>query len=111
MKLRFCLANKKTREFWLPNNVRIHRAMMWVEEDGKKKVETKVIMIPDEVRTIEVLGDDGETCAISRGQFVKLRQSQNLDKRKSSWNKGFIAGFDTIFQKGPQVKYQNPDAW
>jgi hypothetical protein len=50
--------------------------MMWVEEEGKKKVRTKIIMIPDEVRAIEVLDDKGETCAVSKGRFVQLKQPQ-----------------------------------
>lgn len=111
MKLRFCLANRKTGEFWLPNNVRVYRALMWIEEDGAKNVETKVIMIPDEVRTIKVFADNGETCAISRGRFVNLKQPQKPDKTKNSSDKELIAKFDAKYQKGPMVKYQNPDAW
>ena len=111
MKLRFCLANRKRGEFWLPNNVRVYRALMWIEEDGAKKVETKVVMIPDEVRTIKVFGDNGETCAISRGRFVNLKQPQKPGKMKSSSDRKFIAKFDATYQKGPSVKYQNPNAW
>lgn len=111
MKLRFCLANGKKGEFWLPNNVRVYRALMWIEEDGAQKVETKVIMIPDEVRTIEVFGDNGETCAISRGRFVELKQPQKPGKMKNSSDREFIAKFDAAYQKGPSVKYRNPDAW
>lgn len=111
MKLRFGLANRKTGEFWLPNNVRVYRALMWIEEDGTKKVETKFIMIPDEVRTIKVFGDNGKTCAISRGRFVELKQPQKPGKMKNSSDRKLIAKFDATYQKGPTVKYQNPDAW
>ena len=110
MKLRFGLANRKTGEFVLPNNVRVYRALMWVQKDGKKKVETKVIMIPDEVRTIKILGDKGEACAISRGRFVELNQPQKSRTKKSS-DKELIAKFEAAYQKGPSVKYQNPSAW
>ena len=111
MKLRFGLANRKTSEFWLPNNVRVYRALMWVEEDGTEKVETKVIMIPDEVRTIKVFDDNGETCAISRGRFAKLKQPLKPDKVEKSSDKKFIAKFDATYKNGPTVKYQNPNAW
>ena len=111
MKLRFCLANRKTGELWLPNNIRVYRALMLVEEDGTKKVGTKVIMVPDEVRTIKVFGDNGEICAISRGRFAKLKQSQKPDKMKRSSNKELVAEFDATYERGPTVKYQNPNAW
>jgi hypothetical protein len=111
MKLRFGLANRKTGEFRLPSNVRVYRALLWVEEDGKKKVETKVIMVPDEVRTIKVFGDKGEACAISRGRFVELKQPQKPRKKKNSSDKELITKFDATYQKGPSVKYQNPNAW
>jgi len=76
MKLRFHLINGEVYELCLPNQTRVHRAMMWVEEEGEEKVHTKTIAIPDEVRTIEVLDDDGETAAISKGRFVQLKQPQ-----------------------------------
>jgi len=76
VKLRFYLVNGETHEFCLPNQTRVYRAMMWVEKEGKEKVHTKTIMIPDEVRTIEVLDDKGEISAISKGRFLPLKQQQ-----------------------------------
>jgi hypothetical protein len=111
MKLRFYLANGETHEFSLPNKARVHRALMWVEEEGKKKVCTKTIMIPDEVRTIEVLDRNGEMCAISKGRFVQLKQPRKQNKKKPPSEKEFLARFVADYQKGPKVKYQNPDAW
>jgi hypothetical protein len=33
----------------------------------------------------------------------------SMDNKSKS--KDFIAGFDKIWQTGPEVKYQNPDNW
>jgi hypothetical protein len=55
MKFQFRLKSGKTHEFTLPDDVEIHRAIMWVSKKDKKKEVTKFIIIPDDVESVEVL--------------------------------------------------------
>jgi hypothetical protein len=48
------MKNGKIHEFTLPDNVEVHRAIVWIsKEDGKEMV--KVIIIPDDVESVEAL--------------------------------------------------------
>ena len=57
MKFQFRLKNGKTHEFTLPDNVEVHRAIMWVSKGDKKDKMTRFIIIPDDVESIEVIED------------------------------------------------------
>lgn len=54
MKFQFHMKNGKIHEITLPDNVEVHRAIVWIsKEDGKEML--KVIIIPDDVERVEVL--------------------------------------------------------
>ena len=57
MKFQFRLKNGKTHEFTLPDNVEVHRAIMWVSKEDKKDKMTRFIIIPDDVESVEVIED------------------------------------------------------
>jgi hypothetical protein len=57
MKFQFRLKNGKTHEFTLPDNVEVHRAIMWVSKRDKEDEMTRFIIIPDDVESVEVLED------------------------------------------------------
>jgi len=55
MKLQFRLKSGKTHEFALPDNVEVHRAIMWFSKGDKEDKMTRFIIIPDDVETVEVI--------------------------------------------------------
>ena len=57
MKFQFRLKSGKTHEFTLPDNVEVHRAIMWVSKGDKEDKMTRFIIIPDEVESVEVIED------------------------------------------------------
>jgi hypothetical protein len=60
MKFQFRLKNGKTHEFTLPDNIEIHKAIVWIPKGGddKKKEVANFIILPDDVETVEVMVDD-----------------------------------------------------
>jgi hypothetical protein len=58
MKFQFRLKNGKTHEFTLPDNVEVHRAVMWVSKGHKEDEMTRFIIIPDDVESVEVIEDN-----------------------------------------------------
>jgi hypothetical protein len=58
MKFRFRLKNGKTHEFTLPDNVEVHRAITWVSKGDKKDKMVRLIIIPDDVESVEVIEDN-----------------------------------------------------
>lgn len=58
MKFQFRLKNGKTHEFTLPDNVEVHRAIMWFSKEDKKDKMTRFIIIPDDVESVEVMDDN-----------------------------------------------------
>jgi len=50
-----------------------------------------------------------ETEFIRRSAFFEQLKGDIMTKHLSSDN--FLERFDAIWQKGPAVRYQNPDAW
>jgi hypothetical protein len=57
MKFQFRLKNGKTHEFTLPDNVEVHRAIMWVSKEDKEDKMIRVIIIPDDVESVEAIQD------------------------------------------------------
>jgi hypothetical protein len=53
MKFQFHMKNGKTHEFTLPDNVEVHRAILWISKADKELV--KFIIIPDDVESVEIL--------------------------------------------------------
>jgi hypothetical protein len=58
MKFQFLLKNGKTHEFTLPDNVEVHRAIMWVSKGDKEDKMTRFLIIPDDVESVEVIEDN-----------------------------------------------------
>ena len=58
MKFQFRLKNGKTHEFAIPDNVEVHRAIMWVSKGDKEDKMTRFIIIPDDVESVEVIEDN-----------------------------------------------------
>ena len=54
MKLQFILKDGKIQEITIPEGSEIHRAIVWTSKGDKNEV-TKVIIIPDNVESVEVL--------------------------------------------------------
>ncbi len=54
MKFQFRLKNGKTHVFTLPDDAEVHRALMWVSKSDKKKDMTRLVVIPDEVESVEL---------------------------------------------------------
>jgi len=57
LKFRFRLKNGKTHEFTLPDNVEVHRAIMWVSKEDKKNEMTRFTIVPDDVESVGILED------------------------------------------------------
>jgi len=57
MKFRFHCKNGKTHEFTLPDNVEVHRAIMWIPKEDKKDEMVRFIIIPEDVESVEVIED------------------------------------------------------
>jgi hypothetical protein len=57
MKFQFRCKNGKTHDFTLPDNVEVHRALMWVSKEDKEDKMIRVIIIPDDVESVEVIED------------------------------------------------------
>jgi hypothetical protein len=57
MKFRVHLKNGKIHEFTLPDDVEVHRAIMWVSKEDKEGKMTRFIIIPDDVESVEVIED------------------------------------------------------
>jgi hypothetical protein len=55
MRFRLRLKNGKTHEFTLPDNVEVHRDIMWIPKEAKKDKMTRFIVIPDDVESIELI--------------------------------------------------------
>jgi hypothetical protein len=58
VKFQIRLKNGKTHEFTLPDNVEVHRAIMWVLKGDKEDKTTRFIIIPDDVESVEVIEDN-----------------------------------------------------
>jgi len=41
----------------------------------------------------------------------QMTDPENKPSKRNLSSKEFIEQYDRIWQKGPHVKYQNPDAW
>jgi hypothetical protein len=54
MKFRFHLKNGKTHDFSLPDDVEVHRAIVCTSKKNRREM-TRVIIIPDNVDSIEAL--------------------------------------------------------
>jgi hypothetical protein len=54
MKFQFRCKNGKTHDFTLPDDVEVHRAIMWVSKEDNM---VRVIIIPDDVESVEVIED------------------------------------------------------
>jgi hypothetical protein len=57
MKFQFRCKNGKTHDLTLPDNVEVHRALMWVSKEDKEDKMIRVIIIPDDVESVEVVQD------------------------------------------------------
>ena len=57
MKFQFRLKNGKTHKFTLPDDVEVHRAIVWVPKDDKKDKMVRFIIIPDDVESVEAIAD------------------------------------------------------
>ena len=54
MKFQFHMKNGKIHEFTIPDGVKVQRALVWTSKENEKEM-TKVIIIPDDVESIDVV--------------------------------------------------------
>jgi hypothetical protein len=57
MKFQFRCKNGKTHDFTLPDDVEVHRALMWVSKKDREDKMIRVIIIPNDVESVEVIQD------------------------------------------------------
>jgi len=51
------------------------------------------------------------TCLITKKPVSKLSLEEAYYMRKRTTSKEFLKGYNEIYQKGPTLKYNNPDGW